>query len=99
VPDVVSAFEWDEHKARSNERKHGVSFEEAQTVFDDDDLLSDIDHEHSIAELRFMIVGMSDRRRLLAVWITYRDPFIRIIGARHATPKERKNYEEKNQHR
>ncbi len=97
--DVVSAFEWDEHKARSNERKHGVSFEEAESVFDDNDLLSGVDHEHSIVELRFMIVGMSDRGRLLAVWITYRDPSIRIIGARRATPKERKSYEEKNRHR
>jgi uncharacterized protein len=92
----VNAFEWDEEKARSNEQKHGVSFEEAQSVFDDNDLLSDIDHEHSITELRFMIVGMSDRTRLLAVWITYREPFIRIIGARTATPKERRSYEEKN---
>jgi uncharacterized DUF497 family protein len=92
----VSAFEWNEAKARSNERKHGVSFEEAETVFDDNDMLSDIDHEHSHVELRFMIVGMSARARLLAVWITYRDPLIRIIGARRATPKERKSYEEKN---
>ena len=92
----MSAFEWDEQKARSNERKHGVSFEEAQSVFDDNHNLSGIDHEHSVTELRFMIVGMSDRGRLLAVWITYRDPFIRIIGARRATPKERNSYEEKN---
>lgn len=83
----VSAFEWDERKARSNERKHGVSFEEAQSVFDDNDSLSGIDHEHSIAELRFMIVGMSDRGRLLAVWITYRNSHIRIIGARTCDSK------------
>jgi uncharacterized protein len=94
----VSAFEWNEEKARSNLRKHGVTFEEAQSVFDDNDLLSGIDHEHSITELRFMIVGVSDRGRLLAVWITYRESFIRIIGARAATPKERRSYEEKNRY-
>ncbi|MFL6245520.1 MAG: BrnT family toxin [Thermoanaerobaculia bacterium] len=95
----MNVFDWDERKAVSNERKHGVSFDEARSVFDDNDLLSGIDHEHSIDELRFMIVGRSDRERLLAVWITYRDSFIRIIGARRATPKERKTYEEKNRRR
>lgn len=92
-------FEWDEQKARSNERKHGVSFEEAQSVFDDNDSLTGFDRGHSVIETRFMIVGMSDRARLLAVWITYREPYIRIIGARRATAKERKSYEEKNRRR
>jgi uncharacterized DUF497 family protein len=88
-------FEWDTNKARENERKHGVSFEEAQSVFDDNNTQFSFDPEHSIAEDRFMIVGLSGRGRLLAVWHTYRDPFIRIIGARHATAAERKTYEEK----
>ena len=60
-------FEWDDAKARSNERNHGVSFEEAMTVFDDGHSLLDFDYEHSIIEDRFMIVGYSARGRLLAV--------------------------------
>jgi uncharacterized DUF497 family protein len=95
----MSAFEWDEAKALSNERKHRVTFLEGQSVFDDDDSVFDVDYEHSISERRFMIVGMSDRARLIAVWHTYRPPFIRIIGARRATAAERKSYEEKNRRR
>jgi uncharacterized DUF497 family protein len=92
---VSDEFEWDDAKARSNERKHGVSFEEATTVFDDGHSLLDFDYEHSIVEDRFMMVGYSVRGRLLAVWHTYRDPLIRIIGARFATAAERKAYEER----
>lgn len=95
----MNAFEWDDAKAASNERKHGVSFEEAQSVFDDDVAVFDFDVPHSSTEHRFMIVGLSNRQRFIAVWHTYRDPFIRIIGARHATPRERKTYEEKNGYR
>jgi uncharacterized protein len=88
-------YEWDERKARDNERKHGVTFDEAQTVFDDLDARFTFDVEHSEVEDRFMIVGFSDRGRLLAVWHTYRDPNIRIIGARPASTAEEKGYEEK----
>jgi hypothetical protein len=92
---VSEEFEWDKAKARSNERRHGVSFEEGATVFDDGHSLLDFDKEHSIVEDRFMIVGYSASGRLLAVWHTYREPFIRIIGARLATARERKAYEER----
>jgi len=92
---VDDRFEWDLEKARSNELKHGVSFEEAATVFDDGRPLFGFDREHSTVEDRFMIVGYSDRGRLLTVWHTYRDPYIRIIGARIATATERKTYEKR----
>jgi uncharacterized DUF497 family protein len=91
---VKEGFEWDIAKARSNERNHGISFEEGATVFDDGHSISDFDYEHSIVEDRFMIIGYSARGRLLAVWHTYREPLIRIIGARLATAAERKIYEE-----
>ncbi|HEY0370664.1 MAG TPA: BrnT family toxin [Thermoanaerobaculia bacterium] len=90
------SFEWDERKARENVRKHGVTFDEAETVFDDLDARFTYEVAHSTNEDRFMIVGISDRERMLAVWHTYRDPNIRIIGARLATVAERKGYEEKN---
>lgn len=95
----MSGFEWDEGKALENERKHGISFEEARSVFDDFDVRFFFDHEHSVTEDRFMIVGRSNRERMLAVWHTYRDPRIRIIGVRHATAAERKTYEEKRPNR
>lgn len=88
-------YEWDERKARENVQKHGVTFEEAETVFDDNDARFTFEVEHSSSEDRFMIVGFSARGRLLAVWHTYREPNIRIIGARLATIAERKGYEEK----
>jgi uncharacterized protein len=92
----VNPFEWDEAKARSNERKHGVSFAEARSVFFDDCATAKFDLAHSIREDRFIIVGYSDRGRMLTVWHSYRDPFIRIIGARRATAAEQKIYEEAN---
>jgi uncharacterized DUF497 family protein len=92
----VSVFEWDEAKAKANQRKHGVSFEEARSVFDDDYARSTFDLRHSTGEDRFMIVGYSDRGRMLAFWHTYRDSFIRIIGARLATAVEHRDYEEIN---
>lgn len=91
---VPNRFEWDANKAASNEQKHGVSFDEARSVFDDPDARFWFDLPHSIDEDRFMIVGVSDRGRMLAIWHTYRDPFIRLIGARLATLAERKVYEE-----
>jgi uncharacterized DUF497 family protein len=91
---VNERFEWDVEKARSNERKHGVSFDEGATVFDDGRSRFGFDIENSATEDRFMIIGYSNRGRLLAVWHTYREPFVRIIGARLATTTERKTYEE-----
>jgi uncharacterized protein len=86
-------FEWDEEKANSNLEKHGVDFEEAQTVFDDLFNIEFYDPAHSIAEHRFLAVGESNSERLLIVSYTERDGRIRIISARELTPKERRSYE------
>lgn len=89
-------FEWDRRKAKYNLRKHGVSFEEASTVFDD--LLADFyeDPDHSIHEKRFLLIGTSARGRLLYVAFADRNPRIRIISARIPTKQEKKLYEEEN---
>lgn len=88
-------FEWDENKAAANEQKHGVSFEEAQTVFFADDALLYDDPDHSQDEDRFLLLGPSARLRLLIVVHCYReaDEVIRIISARKATRRERRVYE------
>ncbi|MBU2444121.1 MAG: BrnT family toxin [Bacteroidetes bacterium] len=87
-------FEWNQKKAKSNRIKHGVSFEEAQSVFDDP--LAGIidDPAHSLGENRFLIVGMSKNFRLLVISFTERGESIRIISCRKSTTKERKSYEE-----
>ena len=87
------AFEWDESKARVNKRKHGVTFEEASTVFADPLSLTIHDPVHSEDEDRYIALGESQRRRLLVVVFTDRDDRIRIISARAATRRERNNYE------
>jgi hypothetical protein len=87
-------FEWDSAKARSNLRKHGVSFEEASTVFYDTLAATGADPDHSVGEDRFITFGMSSQDRLLVVAHTDRDDAIRIISARTATPPERRIYEE-----
>ncbi len=86
-------FEWDERKAKQNIRKHGVSFEEAATVFGDQFSITIYDPLHSEDEDRFVILGMSSKNRLLVVVHTERGDKIRIISARKATKKERKQYE------
>ena len=91
---MIPNFEWDLNKAYENVRKHGVSFEEAATVFADDDALIEDDVEHSDEEDRFIIVGMSARERiLLTVYTIRRAELVRIISSRHALPHERQNYE------
>ena len=86
-------FEWDPQKAKSNLIKHGVSFEEASTAFQDTLSLTIDDPLHSIDEVRVVLIGMSNKNRLLVVVHTERGDNIRIISARKATKKERKNYE------
>ncbi len=86
-------FEWDEDKAKQNIRKHGVSFEEAATVFGDPFSITIYDPLHSREEDRFVILGMSNKNRLLVVIHTERGDRIRIISARKATKKERRQYE------
>ena len=86
-------FTWDSKKAKLNQRKHGVSFEEAQTVFYDDNALEYFDPDHSQAEDRFIMLGLSSKLRMLIVCYCVRSgDFIRIILARKATAKEAKNY-------
>jgi len=88
-------FEWDAEKAKSNWIKHGVSFEEATTVFDDSLARIFDDELHSNDEKREIIIGHSINRRLLVVCFTERpNERIRIISARLRTPKEKKAYEE-----
>lgn len=87
-------FEWDENKARTNQSKHGVSFEEAQTVFYDEQALVIDDPEHSEEEDRFIILGLSKKANLLVVCHCYRasDTVIRLISARKATKTEANYY-------
>ena len=87
-------FEWDEEKAEANLSKHGVSFDEARTVFDDPLYLDFYDPDHSEAEDRFIIVGQSQQRRLLIVSYTERRDKIRVISTREATRIEKDAYEE-----
>jgi uncharacterized DUF497 family protein len=87
-------FEWDPAKAAENLRKHGVSFEEAVSVFLDRLAASGPDPGHSIGESRYVTFGMSGIGRLLAVVHTHRPGILRIISSRRATRAERKIYEE-----
>lgn len=88
-------FGWNPQKAESNIKKHGISFEEALTVFADPFATIFDDPQHSIGEKREFVVGYSQSGRLLVVWFTERDEEIRIITARKATRIERKDYEER----
>lgn len=92
MPNIV--FEWDGRKNVINKKKHGVSFEEAQTVFLDENALLIHDPDHSREEDRFVILGLSAKFRILLVCHCYRknDEVIRIISARKATRKEEKQY-------
>jgi uncharacterized DUF497 family protein len=87
-------FEWDACKATANEKKHGVSFEEARSVFFDERARLIDDPDHSEDEARFILLGLSGSLRLLLVCHCYRrdDNVIRIISARKATAGESKSY-------
>jgi uncharacterized DUF497 family protein len=87
-------FEWDEEKATSNLRKHGVSFEECITVFGDPQTLTIFDEEHSDQEDRYIDMGRSAIGRVLVVVYTERGESIRIISCRRATSAERRQYEQ-----
>jgi len=89
-------FEWDSKKAKSNFDKHGISFQEATTVFADSKSLTIPDPLHSKLEKRFIILGRSYNGNLLVVVHTERGDNIRVISARLAGRKERKQYEENN---
>ena len=89
-------FEWDEAKDRANQRKHGVSFAEARSVFFDDHAVEFYDDEHSEREDRFLLLGLSAKLRVLLVCHCLREggSVIRIVSARKATRKERGLYPE-----
>jgi uncharacterized protein len=87
-------FEWDPIKAAENLRKHGVSFEEASSIFFDTLSATGRDPDHGLGESRFVTFGLSSQGRLLAVSHTERRNRLRIITAREATRAERKLYEE-----
>jgi len=88
-------FKWDENKNRRNKREHGVSFEEAQTVFLDEHAIRFFDPDHSEEEDRFIMLGVSFKPRVLVVCHCYRenDEVIRLISARKADKAECKDYE------
>ncbi|MBI4402780.1 MAG: BrnT family toxin [Deltaproteobacteria bacterium] len=90
------SFEWDPEKEAKNRRKHGISFVEAQTVFYDADARLISDPDHSVSEDRFIMLGLSNRLRLLVVSHCYRrnSSVIRIISARRANKREQVTYKE-----
>ncbi len=87
-------FEWDLSKAAANLKKHGISFEEAKTVFDNPLAVIFDDEAHSKDEQREIIIGHSQQNRLLLIAFTERSGNVRIISARIATRKEREDYEQ-----
>ncbi|MDT4953019.1 MAG: uncharacterized protein QOJ02_1157 [Acidobacteriota bacterium] len=91
---MTMEFEWNENKAEANLSKHGVSFEEAKTVFDDPLYVDFYDPDHSYDEQRYIIIGESQQRRLLMVSYIESGDAIRLISSRELTPAERKAYEE-----
>ncbi|WP_445634943.1 BrnT family toxin [Nostoc sp. DSM 114161] len=88
-------FEWHEEKAKENLQKHGISFEEAKTVFNDPFSITISDPNHSVNEERYIDIGLSLRGQLLVVVYTERQFSIRIISCRRATKAERKVYEQR----
>ncbi len=86
-------FEWDDRKEKSNIRKHGISFHDAATVFGDVLAWTFSDPDHSNSEDRFITIGCSKTRKTLVISHTDREDRIRIISARQATPREKRQYE------
>ena len=91
---MIIEFEWDKNKATANLSKHGVSFDEAKTVFDDSLFVDFYDPDHSDDEHRYLIIGQSHRNRILIVSYNERGNVTRLISARVTTRRERKAYEE-----
>jgi uncharacterized DUF497 family protein len=91
---MVLRFDWDTNKARRNQKNHGVSFNEASSVFFDENAVLIHDPDHSVEEDRYLLLGMSAKLRLLVVVHTYReeDSLIRLISARLAESDEREHY-------
>lgn len=87
-------FEWDPQKAKANESKHNVTFYDASEVFEDYYSSTIRDPDHSQEEARYLIFGVTKSGKYLVVSYTDRNDRIRIISARHMTPRERKAYEQ-----
>jgi len=87
-------FSWNDRKNKTNKKKHGISFEEAQTIFFDENVVEFFDPDHSESENRFIMLGLSYRLRVLVVCHCFRESEseIRIVSARKATKKEQKMY-------
>ena len=90
---MALTFEWDENKSELNLKKHGIDFEEAKTIFNDPYAITIEDPDHSVAEERYLDIGISLTGKMLVVWYTERNENIRIIGCRRAILYERKRYE------
>lgn len=90
---MTPQFSWDRRKSAANEAKHGVKFEEAASVFRDSTAAVFDDDRHSEDEYREVIIGHSERLRLLIISFTERDDIIRIISARKTTKSEQSDYE------
>ncbi len=91
---MLIEFEWNEDKAKANLSKHGISFNEATTVFNDPFYVDFYDPDHSDDEDRYIMIGESQQRRLLIVSYTERRHKTRLISAREATKGEKETYEE-----
>ena len=91
---LTFAFEWDERKNKENQAKHKISFEEAKTVFYDENAVEFYDPDHSEGEERFLMLGLSAKMRILLVCHCFREntSTVRIISARRATKRERQAY-------
>ena len=86
-------FEWDEHKNRKNKRKHGISFEEAVRVFNDEDSIEIYDSIHSANEDRYIIIGRITEKTVVCLVCTYRSRnVLRVISSRPANTKEKEEY-------
>jgi hypothetical protein len=88
------SFEWDEYKNQTNQKKHGISFEEAETVFYDENAIQFWDDDHSETEDRFLLLGRSSKMRILLIVHCFQEQesVIRIISVRKATSKETQQY-------
>ena len=86
-------FEWNAQKAEINNKKHGISFDEASTVFGDALSVTYPDPDHSIHEERYVMIGLSNKNRILVISHIYHGETVRIISARQATKPERRFYE------
>ncbi len=93
---MIFDFEWDDAKAAQNVQKHGVTFAEASTIFDDAFMVTAADATHSDNEDRYISIGLSAQGQTLVVVYTERVRTIRIISARRSTPRERRHYENSN---